>query len=71
MPAETLHLSEQDRALLQTEKMTREVRTRVRTALHGSGVHPVSMDFSLAHPILQALGFEHDGSYRLILALNK
>lgn len=45
--------------------------TPVRTALHGSGVHPVSMDFGLAHPILQTLGFEHDGSYRLILALNK
>jgi hypothetical protein len=71
MSAETLHLSEQDRVLLQTEKMTREVRTRVRATLHGSSVHPVSMDFSLAHPILQALGFEHDGSYRLILALNK
>jgi hypothetical protein len=71
MSAETLHLSEQDRALLQTEKMTREVRVRVREALHWSGVHPVSMDFGLAHPILNALNFGHDGSYKLVLALNK
>lgn len=71
MSVETLNLSDQDIAQLELAKMTREVREKVRTALQGSNVHPVAMDFGLAHPVLHALGLGHDGSYKLMLALNK
>jgi hypothetical protein len=69
MSTEILSLPDKEKPRLETEGMTREVRNLVRNALKGTEVHPVSMDFSLAHPILHALGLRHDGSYSLMLAL--